>query len=423
MGIAAGQEPVFYEGISTLLDVNQVEYADRLSAQFAPNGKLDGRLSRRLSSELLLCGLPYARCQSIDCLDLTEEEWRNLIQTALAMAAYDWTIGLAARLQGSNLPVMPLRPFAVRLIRTGDGAKAGNVLQAIGGRNAATDLLRSMVVNLEIPPDEIGDVTAWLDDSLPLRSRMTDYLRLALRRRCDPECYAGIAVWAEEGDASADLGRQLLESLVGEEEWEAALLVLYAAGLRSEYSQLISDAERALDPRTTARYSRCWNDVVYNKYWANWSLEFQARLLVHAECHPTSVAGDAWCRGALDALRARLRSGIQVLERVIKKGASELAGIEAEATKAVREGIVEVINKDDPILALGLAAEWGFNASDLPLDDRSHAVMCQAAEATARNLADAGAIQQAFSICEAWLVDARSALPKHAGRFDGPRTP
>ena len=411
LGMAVGQESVLYDGISTLLDVSQVEYADRLSAQFAPNGRLDRGLSGRLSSELLLCGLPYARCQSIDCLDLSEEEWGNLIQTALAMAAYDWTIGLAKRLQGSNVQVLPLRPFAVRLIRTGNGARAGKVLRAIGGRGAATDLLRSMVVNLEIPPDKVGDVTAWLDDPVPLRSRMTDYLRLALRRRCDPTCYAGIAVWAEAGDASADLGRQLSESLVEEQKWEAALLVLYAADLRGEYSQLVSDAEKALDPRTKARDSPCWNDLVYNKYWTDWSPEFQARLLAHAECHATSVAGHAWSQGALDALRTRLRSGIQILERVIKKGGCELVGIEAEAAEAVRDGIVGVINKADPILAFGLASEWGFNASDLTLDDKSHAVMCQTAEAAARNLAEAGEIQQAFSICEAWLVDARRALP------------
>ena len=53
LGVAVEHETLLKEGISTLLDVKQLEWADKMAAQCAPAGGLDARLSKRLATELV----------------------------------------------------------------------------------------------------------------------------------------------------------------------------------------------------------------------------------------------------------------------------------------------------------------------------------------------------------------------------------
>ena len=267
-----------------------------------------------------------------------------------------------------------------------------------------------MLYDLDIPPAEIGPVTSWLGDSGPLRSRMSEYVVLALRQRHQPQCYADIAHCAREGDLDAELGRRLLDLLVKEEEYETALLVLHASGLRKQHSGLIAEAEKALDPGTTARHSLRWVDLVFNKFWLDWSPQFRSTLIEYAENNAFGMTSDTWSPEALEELAIKLRNELNRPERVVPKAACALAGIEEEAAQAVVAHISEVIHRGDLEFGLDLAADWAMGVGDLDLNSQSKAMMCQAAAAKARGLAKADKAGQAFRICKAWGVDPREAL-------------
>ena len=305
---------------------------------------------------------------------------------------------------------MPLRPLARQLLRKATGKKAGEVLQAVGGRDAAARLLRCMLLDLEVPPTCVGEVTSWLGDPGPLRSRMNEYLSLALREGFQSARYADIVRWAREGDLAEEIGQRLLNLLLKVKDYEAALLVVHGSGLRGRYQGLFTEAEDALDPTSVAPCSSRWVNVVYDKCWQDWSPQFQSRLIDHAQADPSDMDPNDWSREALESLRVKLRMELNRLERVVPKAAFELAGIKEEAIQAVVDRMRDIIRRDHFELAFALVAEWNLNIQDLRLDGGLEAVTQQAAGEEARRLARADEIHEAFRICDAWGMDPGEAL-------------
>ena len=379
LGVAEEHETLLEEGISTLLDVNQLEWADTVAAQFAPAGGLDARLSKRLATELVLRGLPN-RCFSLERLNLAQPDWRELVETALVKGAYDWAIKLSGWVDHYRHPVMSLRPLAIHLLHTSTGTETCRVLQAIGGQDAAARLLRSMLYDLDIPPAEVGRVTSWLGDAEPLQSRMSEYVSLALRQSQKLRCYANIVHWARERDLAANLGRRLLDILVRAEEYETALLVLHAAGLRRQYGGLIAEAEKALDPGTTAGHSSRWVDVVFDKCWLDWSPQFRSKLIDYAETNASGMSSDTWSPKAVEKLAVKLRDELNRMDGVVRKAACELAGNRGGGCWRCCKSYCRSRSQGNLELALDLAAEWAIKVRDLDLDSQSEAIMCQAAE-------------------------------------------
>lgn len=407
LGTPGDEASLLHEGISALLDVHEVEWADRLAAKFTSDDGLDARLSARLATELVLNGSP---ARSLRRLDLTRHDWRELVETALLGGRYDWAIQLCARVGSDGLPVMPLRPLARQLLRRTTGKKTGEVLQAVGGRDAATRLLRSMLLDLEVPPTRVGEVTSWLGDPGPLRSRISEYLSLALRQGFQSTGYADIVRWAREGDIGTDIGQRLLDLLLKDKDYAAALLIVHGSGLRGKYQGLFTEAEKALDPTSAAPRSSRWVNVAYDKCWQDWSPQFRSRLIDCAQAGPSDMDSRDWSREALESFRVKLRMELNRLERVVPKAAFELAGIEEEAIRAVVDQIGDIIRRGDGELAFALVAEWTLSIQDLRLDDGLKAVMQQTAGEESRRLARADETHEAFRICDAWGVDPREAL-------------
>ena len=412
LGTPGDQESILYEGISALLDVREVEWADKLAARFASGDGLDARLSTRLATELVLNGYP-AHSLSLERLNLAGHDWRELIKTALLANKYDWVIQLCSWAGSDGRPVMPLRPLARRLLRNTTGKKIGEVLQAVGGRDAAARLLRCMILDLEILPTCVGEVTLWLGDPEPLRSRMNEYLSLALREGFQSAGYGDIVRWAREGDLAPEIGQRLLNLLLKVKDYEAALLVVHGSGLQGKYQGLFAEAEDALDPASVATCSTRWVNVVYDKCWQDWSPQFQSRLIDHAQANPSDMDPSDWSREALESLRFKLHMELNRLERAVPKAAFELAGIKEEAIQAVVDRIRDIIRRGHLELAFALVAEWNLSIQDLRLDGSLEAVMQQAAGEEARRLARADEtrkIKEAFRICDTWGMDPGEAL-------------
>ena len=401
-----GDDISLYDGISALLDVREVEWADRLAAGFTSDDGLDARLSVRLAMELVFSN----PVRSLRRLNLTRHAWRELVETALLGGRYDWAIQLCARVGSDGLPVMPLRPLARQLLRKTTGKKTGEVLQAVGGRDAATRLLRSMLLDLEVPPTRAGEVTSWLGDPGPLRRRMSEYLRLAMRQGVQSTGFADIVRWAREGDIGTDIGQRLLDHLFQDKDYATALSIVHGSGLCGKYQGLFTAAEKAFDPNSAASRSSRWVNVAYDKCWQDWSSQFRSRLIDCAQASPSDMDSSDWSREALESLRVKLRMELNQLEMVEPKAAFELAGIEGEAVRAVVDQIGDIIRRGDVELAFALVAEWNLSIQDLPLDGGLKAVMQQAAGEESRRLTRADEIQQAFRICDAWGVDPREAL-------------
>ena len=199
----------------------------------------------------------------------------ELVDTALLGNRYDWAV-LLCRWGGSDAPsTIPLRPLAKQLLRKETGAKTGKILQAARGREAATRVLRSMIINLEVPPTHVGDVTFWLGDPAPVRSRMSEYIRLALCHDVPSTGYADIVRWAKEGDLDKEVGQRLLDLLLRAKDLETALLVVHGSGLRSKHRNLFIEAEKTLAPASTVLHSSYWVNIAYDKCWQDWSLKFK----------------------------------------------------------------------------------------------------------------------------------------------------
>ena len=411
LGTPGDQESMLHEGISALLDVHEVTWADKLAAGFTSGDGLDARLSTRLATELVLTRSP-ANSLSLERLNLARHDWRELVETALLADRYDWAIQLCGRAGSDGLPAMPLRPLARQLLRNATGKKTGKVLQAVGGRNAAARLLRCMLLDLEVPPTCVGEVTSWLGDPRPLRSRMNEYLTLALREGegFQSARYADIVRWAREGDLTEEIGQRLLNLLLKVKDYEAALLVVHGSGLRGKYQDLFTEAEDALDPTSVVPCSSRWVNMAYDKCWQDWSPQFQSRLIDHALADPSDMDPSDWNREALESLRVKLRMELNKLERVVPKAAFELAGIKEEAIQAVVDGIRDIIRRGHLELAFALVTEWNLSIQDLRLDGGLEAVMQQAAGEESRRLARADETHEAFRICDAWGVDPGEAL-------------
>ena len=410
LGTPGDQESMLREGISALLDVHEVKWAYKLAAKFTSGDGLDTRLSTRLATELVLTSSPL-HSLSLEQLNLTRHDWRELVETALLAGRYDWAIQLCGRAGSDGLPVMPLRPLARLLLRNTTGKETGEILQAVGGRDAAARLLRCMLLDLEVPPTCVGEVTSWLGDPEPLRSRMNKYLSLALREDFQPAGYGDIVRWAREGDLAKEIGQRLLDLLLKVKDYETALLVVHGSGLRGEYRDLFTEAETALDPTSVATCSTRWVNVAYDKCWQDWSPQFQSRLIDHAQADPSDMDPSDWSREALESLRFKLRMELNKLERVVPKAAFELAGIQEEAIQAVVDRIRDIIRRGHLKLAFALVAEWNLSIQDLRLDGGLEAVMQQAAGEEARRLARADeTLKEAFRICDAWGMDPGGAL-------------
>ena len=409
LGMPGDQESMLHEGISALLDVHEVEWADRLAAEFTSGDGLDARLSARLATELVLTNRPTPSL-SLERLNLARHDWRELVEIALLAGNYDWAIQLCGWAGVDGLSMMPLRPLARLLLREATGKKTGEVLQAVGGRDAAARLLRCLILDLEVPPMCVGEVTSWLGDPGPLRSRMNEYLSLALREGSQSARYADIVRWAREGDLAKELGQRLLDLLLKVKDYETALLVVHGSGLRGKYQGLFTEAEDALDPTSVVSCSSRWVNVVYDKCWQDWSPQFQSRLIDHAQNDPSDMDPSDWSREALESLRVKLRLALNRLERVVPKAAFELAGIKEEAIQAVADRIRDIIQRGHLELAFALVAEWNLSIQDLRLDDGLEAVMQQAAGKEARRLARANETHEAFRICDTWGVDPGEAL-------------
>ena len=409
LGKVGEERTLLEEGISALLDVNEIEWADRLAARFMSDEGLSERLSKRLATKLVMSAVPL-RYLSLERLKLAEPDCRELLEVALLRGAYDWAITLSRWVDSHDCLVVSLGPLARQLLRTSTGKKTGKILQAIGGRDAAERLLRAMLLDLEIPPALVGQVTSWLGDSGPVRRRMSEYIGLALRQRLEPQCYADIVRWAGAGDLSTEVACRLLDLLLEEKDYESSLLVLHGAGLRSQYSGLILEAERALDPESVAQRSSSWVDVVYNRFWLDWSPQFQSRLIDYAATNAADMNSRTWSPKAVERLRAKLRIELGRLEGVVPRDACELAGIGEEAARIVVDRIADVVQRDDLELAFGMAAEWAVGIRDLHLKSELEEVMHEAAGAKALALARADKIHQAFNICQTWGVDPREAL-------------
>ena len=421
LGIAPPDNRMLRDGISTLLDVQQPLWAYRLADRYASSHQaIDAGLSKRLVAELILRPVPYGSCLNATALRLAQDEWRSLQWLALANEAYDWVVGLAKCTDGrQEVSVERLRQFAYRVVRVGGGRDVGKVIQGIAGREIASRILRSMLSALEIPPSEVGSLTRWLGDPSPIRSCLNDYFRLAVRQRCGHECYSQLTRWAQPGDLTSDLAQRQVRILREDDHWEAALLVLYAADLQEQHPQLIKEAQTVLQPDSPTDLSPYWADLAYNKFWSEWSDGFQSQLLSHAEMHAAEMAVGDFGREAIEALRSMLRKKLQRLEDVVSRSACELAGLGKEASQTVKRGIVELIDRDDAELALEMSMQWGLATADVDLSGAQYAVVQQAVGPIALRLFEAGEMQRAFSVCEAWGVDPQEALSTLADLSSG----
>ena len=349
-GNAAPEEGLLRDAITTLLEVRQARWALRLAVRYeACHHDLNAGLSKRLVTDLILHRIPYGSCTTVNRLRLNQDEWRSLQWLALVNEEYDWVIGLARYIDDPVcVPDSLLRHFAHRVVRVGNGRDAGRVLQRIAGRTTAANILGSMLSALEIPPREVGKLARWLCDPSIVRACVTEYFRLAVRQRCGPECYSEIAQWADPGDLDSDLAEPLMSFLVEEEEWEAALLVIHAADLKVQHAQVIVEAEEVLDPSSPRVMSRHWGDLVFRKFWHDWSEGFRSRVLSYSVMHPEDMVLREWSAEALGGLRSLLRNQLERLECVVNRAACELAGIEDEAGEIVKKGIVEVFHRGEP---------------------------------------------------------------------------
>ena len=410
LGTPEDQESMLHKGISALLDVHEVEWADRLAAEFTSGDGLDTRLSTRLATELVLSSCP-APSLSLERLNLAKHDWRELVEIALLAGRYDWAIQLCGWAGVDGLPGMPLRPLARLLLREATGKKTGEVLQAVGGRDAAARLLRCMILDLEVPPTCVGEVTAWLGDPGPLRSRMNEYLSLTLREGSQSARYSDIVRWAREGDLAKEIGQRLLDHLLKVKDYETALLVVHGSGLRGKYQGLFTEAEDVLDPTSVVPCSSRWVNVAYDKCWQDWSPQFQSRLIDHAQADPSDMDPSDWSREALQSLRVKLRMELNRLKRVVPMAAFELAGIKEEAIQAVVGRMRDIIRRGHFELAFKLVAEWNLSIQDLRLDGGLEAVMQQVAGEEARRWARADeTLKEAFRICDAWGMDPGEVL-------------
>ena len=421
LGSAPPEKGMLRDGITALIEVQQAQWAYRLAIQYAScHQDVDTILSRRLVTELILQGTPHGSCLDAGILPLTQNEWRSLQWLALVNEAYDWVVGLARYIDDPvDVPEVLVRQYAHRVVRVSNGRRLGKILQGIAGWAMASSILRSMVSALQIPPSEVGNLTRWLGDSSLIRSCMTEYFRLAVRQRRGPECYSEIAHWAEPGDLDSDVGEGLLDFLVHEEEWETVLLVLHAMDRKKQHAQLIGEAQRALDPSSPRVPSRYWGDLVFRKFWSDWSERFRSRLLNHAEMHPEDMVVEEWSLEALEGLRSLLRSRLESLECVVDRAACKLAGIEEEASQMVSNGIVGAIRRGNEELAIDIAIAWGLAAGDLNLSSAQHAVMQRIVQSRVLRLFETGDVQHGFVVCEAWGIEPREALPSVASLFSG----
>ena len=421
LGIAPPENRMLRDGISALLDVQQALWAYRLVDRYASSHQaIDASLSKRLVRELILNGVPHGSCLNATALRLTQDEWRSLQWLALANEAYDWVVGLAKCIDGpQDVSAELLRQVAHRVVRVGGGRDVGKVIQGIAGRETASRVLRSMLSALEIPPHEVGGLTAWLGDPNPIRSCLNDYFRLAVRQRCGHECYSQLARWAHPGDLTSDLAGRQVRFLHENDQWEAALLVLYAANLKEKHPQLIKEAQTVLHPDSATALSPYWTDLVYNKFWSDWSEGFRRQLLSHAERHAAEMVVGDFGRKAIEALRSMVRNKLRSLETVVSRSVCELAGLGEEASRIVKSGIVEVIDRHDAELALDMTMRWGLATGDLDLTDAQYAAVQQAVKPIALRLLEAGEIRQAFYVCEVWDVDPQEALSSIADLSSG----
>ena len=409
LGTPGNRESMLHDGISALLDVREVKWASKLATRFASDSGLSAQLLTRLLTELILTDSPVS-VYSPDRLDLLAQDLRELIDIALLGNRYDWAIQLCSWAGSDARSTIPLRPLARQLLCKDTGTKAGEVLQAARGRDAATRVLRSMLLNLEVPPTHVGEVTSWLNDPAPLRSRMSDYMRLALCQGVTSTGYADIVHWAREGDLAKDIGQRLLDLLLPAKDFETALLVVHGSGLRSKYQGLFVEAENALDPASPGLRSSRWVNIAYNKCWLDWSPKFRSRLINYTLADPSEMDSRDWSQKALKMLRVRLRAELNRPERVVPKVAFKLANIEEEAARAIVHRISDTIRRGDVELAVALVTEWGLNMQDLSLENGLKGLVQKAAIKESRRLARTDEFQLAFGVCDAWEVDPREAL-------------
>lgn len=421
LGVRMAEHDVLHQGMSTLIDVQQTRLAYRLAIRYETSGEtLDANISKRLVMELILHRVPYASCLQANSLHLPQVDWRSLQWLALANEAYDWVVGLAGSTGGpDHFADTWLRHVAHRVLRVCGGRKAGEVLQGVAGHETASTILRSMLLSLEIPPQEVGALSRWLGDNEPLRNCMDGYFELSVRRRCEAECYSQLGRCGEPGDLKSDLAERQIHFLLEEGKWEAALFVVYVADVKEKHAQLIIEAQEVLHPTAPAALSPSWGALVYDKFWADWTEAFRKQLLAHAETHAENIGVGVWGQSALEALREMLWERLQRLEGVVSRAACILAGIENEAREVVVGGIVNLIDGNDEELALAMAIEWDVTRQEIGLSDAHYAAVQEVVKRTAARLIGKGEMREAFAVCEAWDVSPQECVPKLARLSSG----